>query len=246
MQRVEVFGTPGDTQMAYLMVHADRHMKELALGVHPMPRGVMNYLDVTEAAIERGVPDGLLLRLWFTASPRTARADKDQTIFEITGTPMRLSGENERAMANGKRGNLTTDFRTDTFVAGFNENFHNIRAAYPVYGSLEAIYQSASVAELINRFAGLDDQRSLVSQLARSAAPSQSWMQAPTQVESIAVLHKIRHARSIHHVLIASGGVAVDSRGTLAAKVDSYPSLQSLANVPELRPDLVQNWWWDR
>ena len=56
MQNVEVFGTAGDTPIGYLMVEADRHMKQLALGIEPMPRGVVNYLDVIDASIERGAP----------------------------------------------------------------------------------------------------------------------------------------------------------------------------------------------
>ncbi|TWU59016.1 hypothetical protein Poly51_18010 [Rubripirellula tenax] len=246
MQRVEVFGTPGDTSLGYLMVEADRHMKELALGIHPMPRGAMNYLDATEATIDRGAPDGLLLRLWFTASPRVARADRDQTVFEIAGTPIRLSGENERAMADGARGNLTTDFRTEMFVADFNKNFHNIRSTYPVYGSLEAVFQTASVAELLRRFAKTDEYQALMGDLADSASSGETWMRTPTQVESIAVLHKIRHGRTMHHVLIASGGVAVNGRATLASSVADYPSLQSMSNVPSSRPRIIQNWWWDR
>ncbi|TWU49687.1 DUF1598 domain-containing protein [Rubripirellula reticaptiva] len=245
-QRVEVFGTAGDTPMAYLMVHADRHMKELALGKHAMPRGAMNYLDVTAATIDRGMPTDLLLRLWFTASPRTARADKDHTVFEITGSPIRLSGENERAMASGARGNLATDFRTEMFVADFNKNFHNIRSQYPVYGSLEAIYQTASVAELLRRFADADSLKTLIEQFAHSASSTNTWMQTPTQIESIAVLHKIRHGRSIHNLLIASGGVAVNGPATLASTVADYPSLASLSTIPESRPRVIQDWWWDR
>ncbi|MGB7328037.1 MAG: DUF1598 domain-containing protein [Rubripirellula sp.] len=245
-QRVEVFGTPGDTSMAYLMVHADRHMKELALGKHAMPRGAMNYLDVTAATIQRGAPTDLLLRLWFTASPRTARADKDHTVFEITGSPIRLSGENERAMADGARGNLTTDFRTEMFVADFNKNFHNIRSQYPVYGSLEAIYQTASVAELLRRFADTDSLRTMIQHFANSASSTDTWMQTPTQIESIAVLHKIRHGRMMHNLLIASGGVAVNGQATLASTVADYPALASFSTIPESRPRVIQDWWWDR
>lgn len=251
MQRVEVFGTPGDSSIGYLMVEADRHMKELALGVHPMPEGVMNYLDATEAMIASGLPNDLLLRLWFTASPRTARADADRTVFEIDGSPIRLSGENERAMANGARGNLTADVRTQAFVADFNDNFHAIRTKYPVYGSLEAIYQTASIAELLRRFAGDADHRSIVTELALQSSSltslSQSTMlRVPQQIESIAVLHRIRNGNKRHHILIASGGVSVRAATTLASTVSDYPSLNSMKNVPATKPAVVQNWWWDR
>ncbi|QDT06618.1 hypothetical protein K227x_50290 [Rubripirellula lacrimiformis] len=247
MQRVEVFGTPGDTSIGYLMVEADRHMKQLALGVHPMPENAMNYLDVTDATIDRGAPNGLLLRLWFTASPRSVRADAERTIFEIAGSPIRLSGENERAMADGARGNLTKDFRTEMFVADFNQHFDDIRSKYPVYGSLEAIYQAASVSELLRRSVKTPGHHQLIAQWAStsSSSVSSATMPTPRQVESIAVLHRVRHARQIHHVLIASGGVAVNASATLVGEVANYPSLSSMANVPTDRPRVVQNWWWD-
>ena len=108
MQRVEVFGTAGDTPMGCLMVEADRHMKQLALGLEPMPEGARNYFDVVEANLDAGVPNDLLLRLWFTSSPRPVRADAERTVFELAGTPVRLSGQNEHAMASGRRGNVTT------------------------------------------------------------------------------------------------------------------------------------------
>ena len=63
MQQVQVFGTAGDTPIGYLMVEADRHMKQLALGKEPMPDGVKNYLDIITATIDRGPPNDLLLRL---------------------------------------------------------------------------------------------------------------------------------------------------------------------------------------
>ncbi|MGB7343034.1 MAG: DUF1598 domain-containing protein, partial [Pirellulaceae bacterium] len=87
MQRVEVFGTAGDTPIGYVMVEADRHMKQLALGEAAMPEGVKNYLDVIDDFIAQGTPNQLLLRLWFTAQPRSVRADADKRVFEIAGSP---------------------------------------------------------------------------------------------------------------------------------------------------------------
>ena len=172
MQRVEVFGTAGDTPIGYVMVEADRHMKQLALGIHPMPTGAVNYLDVIDASIEKGPPNELLLRLWFTPAP-AIRADTDRKVFELAGTPIRLSGQNERAMASGQRGNVTQDFRTEAFVASFNKNWNAIRSQYPIYGVLESIYQTASIAELIRRFGDAPSDRQTAALLvARKASPT--------------------------------------------------------------------------
>lgn len=245
MQSVEVFGAPGDTPIGYLMVEADRHMKELALGVHPMPRGAKNYLDITEATIDRGPPTDLLLRLWFTASPVKVTADGEKDIFEISGMPIRLSGQNERAMADGARGNLTRDFRSEMFVADFNEHFDDIRRTYPVYGALEAVYRAASVAELVKRFADDPGHQSLVREMAASSSTSVSSMPVPRQIETIAVLHNIRDRGRRHHILIASGGVSVRTGQTLVSTVVTDPGLKSMANTPQARPTVADRWWWD-
>ena len=244
MQRLEVFGTAGDTPIGYLMVEADRHMKQLALGIEPMPRGAKNYLDMIDASIDQGPPGELLLRLWFTSKPRSIRADRERKVFEIAGTPIRLSGENERAMANGQRGNLTQDFRTEAFVADFNENWVDIRSQYPVYSALESFFRAASVAELLRRFATEPEYRSITESLA-AGSELPYLMPTPTQVESIATLHRVRKDRKIHHILLASGGVAVDAKQTLVSKISDYPSLDALSKPSESQPKLIQSWWWD-
>ena len=245
MQRVEVFGTAGDTPLGYVMVEADRHMKQLALGIHPMPRGAVNYLDVIDASIDQGPPNELLLRLWFTSSPRSVRADSERKVFELAGTPIQLSGQNERAMAGGQRGNVIQDFRTDRFVAEFNQDWHAIRSEYPIYGALESIYQTASLAELIRRFGDEATHRQLAARLVETESQSDYLLPTPLQVESIATLHTVRHGRKRHHVLLVSGGVSVDSRLSLVSQVADYPSLSSMTGLAKTRPLVIQRWWWD-
>ncbi len=246
MQRVEVFGTAGDSTIGHLMVEADRHMKQLALGMHPMPRGASNYLDVVDASLDRGLPNDLLLRLWFTAAPRAVRADGQREIFEISGTPIRLSGQNERAMATGQRGNLTVDFRSVAFVADFNKNWKSIRSKYPIYSALESIFRVASVSELLRRYADSPQQVALINAFADNASSWPSMQTTPRQVLSIAKLHSVRRGRKVYHLLMASGGVAVDARETLVTKITDYPSLRSIATRPvQSRPRVIQRWWWD-
>jgi hypothetical protein len=245
MQRVDVFGTAGDTPMGCLMVEADRHMKQLALGLEPMPEGARNYFDVVEKHLDAGVPNDLLLRLWFTSAPRPVRADAERTVFELAGTPVRLSGQNEHAMASGQRGNVTRDPRSEEFVADFNRNWHAIRGTYPIYGALESIYRTASAAELMHRYADSTRQRALMESLISSSPSSMFQMNNPRQVLSIARMHSIRKGRKTHHVLLASGGVSVDARHTLVSKIADYPSLSSLNRPAKNPPKLIHKWWWD-
>ena len=244
-QRVEVFGAAGDTAVALLMVEADRHMKQLALGKHPMPDGIGNYLDAVEDHIAQGPPNGLLLRLWFTAKTQSVRCDHEQRVFELSGMPIRLSGENQRALADGGRGDVTVDPRSEAFVEEFNRHWNRIRDEYPVYGSLESLYRVAAAAQLIKRYGSDDAHRPLASALAMED-DSRDWnLSAPRQVESIATLHNIRSGKKRHHVLLASGGVSVETKSTVAPSPSSYPTLGGQMFVTKSIPTTVNRWWWD-
>ncbi len=245
LQQVQVFGTAGDSPIGFLMVEADRHMKQLALGKEPMPDGVKNYLDIIEAAIDRGPPNDLLLRLWFTASPRSVRADPERTVFEIGGNPIRLSGENQRALANGQRGRVLPDAQSEAFVAEFNRHWSSIREKYPLYSALESIYRAASIAELLDRYSKTESQRAILHALASDATSADWQMPTPRQVESIAVLHSVRKGRKVHHIVVASGGVSVNGQQTLQTQLVSYPALGSLAPPIKTQPRVIQRWWWD-
>ncbi|MCO8121940.1 DUF1598 domain-containing protein [Stieleria sp. TO1_6] len=245
MQRVEVFGAAGDTAAALLMVEADRHMKQLALGEEPMPEGVANYLDAVDHFIAQGPPDGMLLRLWFTANPQSVRSDNDQQVFEIDGDAIRLSGENQRALSDGGRGRLAVDPRSQFFVDQFNQNWNRIRDHYPIYGSLESLYRVAAVAELVQRFGDVETHHQLAMGLA-SEDESRDWpIAVPKQVQSIATLHTVRSGKQRHHVLLASGGVSVTPSTTVPSKLKTYASLTDQRSIANQAPTPINQWWWD-
>jgi hypothetical protein len=245
MQRIEVFGTAGDDAIGLLMVESDRHMKRLALNEQPMPDGVDNYLDIVEQMIEQGPPNGLLLRLWFTSNPLALRANADRTVFELGDGAIRLSGENQRALADGGRGGVMVDPRSQRFVDQFNRHFAAIRQRYPIYGSLESLYQMSAVAELIDRHVDRPALQELVKSLAAEDDRSDWLIHQPRQVESIATMHSIRRGNQRHHVVLASGGVLVDPRRSLDDETTEYPSLDSTGQIANRRPKPVDHWWWD-
>ena len=245
-QRVEVFGTPADTTLAALMVEADRHMKRLALGKEPMPEGVKNYLNFVNTHIDLGPPDELLLRLWFTAEPMAMRTDGEGSAFELAGSAMRLSGQNERALGSGQRGQLTVDIRSDAFVDEFNQRFAEIRTKYPIYGALEGVFRAAAVAEVVQRHAaGIPSLRPLVHAFAVQASSDLAADPAPVEVDSIVASHTVRQGRKRHHLLIASGGVAIDPSQGLAGKRIHYSSIATLDDASKTR-HTSSGWWWDR
>ncbi|MEM9645032.1 MAG: DUF1598 domain-containing protein [Planctomycetota bacterium] len=250
LQDVRIFGVNSDSSLAWLMVEADRHMKQLALGEHPMPDGVSNYLDQIENHIDRGLPTDLLLRLWFASSPMSARQSEDGSIVELAGRSIRLSGQNEMAVANGQRGLITRDVRSVAFVEEFNRHWTAIRSEYPIYGSLESVFHSAAVAELIHRRVEQEQDRAsataqIVAAFSAIASSDQHGFAPPKQVETLAVSHEFRHGRQRHQVVVASGGVTVMPEQSLKTTVSTYRPLNSLPSPVKKQPADVTRWWWN-
>ncbi|MCM2370032.1 DUF1598 domain-containing protein [Aporhodopirellula aestuarii] len=244
-QNIIVFGTTPSHEVAYLMVEADRHMKRLALGSEPMPERVRNYLQLMSSTGDGTPPTDLLLRLWFTSRAIDLRAtdvDGDK-IIQIAGTPIRLSGENERAQLDGARGNRVIDDASLAFVDHFNQNWGGIRAKYPLYGALESVYTATAIAELWKRMAATSDHETLQRAVMYFAADQAEKLQPPTQVDSIAVLHRYRKGKKQHQVLMASGGVKIDSDELLPLRTMDYPGLKAYANLRDQRP--TNRWWWN-
>ncbi len=248
-QRVEVFGTQGDSTIGYLMVEADRHMKRLALGEVEMPDGVSNYLDFIDEMIAQGPPAEVLIRLWFTSNPQKIQSDAKRQVFCLSGRPLRLSGQNERNV-NENRHRVADDPRTVALVDEFNQRFELIRAKYPIYGALESLYRVAALAELTNRFAPQDVTRSVVQSMSNlelfpGVQSASNHFMVPSSVDSLAVLHTVRHRSKRHHILLASGGVFVDSNQAIDQKIETYATLASDLAQFERQPVVVDRWWWD-
>lgn len=250
LQEVSIFGTHRDSSLAWLLVEADRHMKQLALGVHPMPGVATNYLDQIEQNVDHGLPTDLMIRLWFTSNPLAARSSEDGRVVELAGRCIRLSGQNEAAVASGQRGLVTRDRRTEALVADFNKNWNSIRAEYPVYASLESVFESAAVSQLIDRRLKANQQESrreiqLLADAFTAIASDQFGFAAPQQVDSIAVAHGFTHGRKRHRVIIASGGVMVRPEQTLRPQIKTYAPVNGMASKLAKQPGENDRWWWN-
>jgi len=243
-QVVRVFGLPGDTPLAYLMVEVDRHMKRLSLGIETMPQGVENYLDVVRRHIRKGPPDGQLLRLWFTASPVVVRVSGTGDVFELGGRPMKLQSETQIAGAKGDRLASPADFRLVEFVDGFNRNLDDVARKYPAYAALESVYHSAAVAELVRRSNAAPRLGEWLVPLLLDDATG-GVLQTPRRVASIAVGHSIRQGSRSHFLVLASGGVTIHPEDTIQAKYEPYPSHDQVASKTLGQRHDPSKWWWD-
>ncbi|QDS95165.1 hypothetical protein FF011L_39520 [Roseimaritima multifibrata] len=245
-QRVEVFGTEPDSMLAWFLVDADRHMKQLALEQHPLPDSVPSYLDQVTAMIGQGVPSGTLLRLWFTGQPLSVQADADRTVFKVTGVPCRLVSEDQRPDVNGNRRPVATDPRSHRFVRDFNQHLPAISRQYPIYHSLQNLYRMAAVAQLLKQHVPDQVRRPMQAPfLVRGNTTTISPLPVPTSVDSIAVMQSVRHGSKRHHIIVASGGIHLDPTNTLQPNLETYQTLASVRSPAASKPTPSDHWWWD-
>ncbi len=248
-QDVRVFGTAGDTPLGYLMVEADRHMKQLALGLQPMPDGAPSYLDIITRHISKGPPDGQLLRLWFTGNALAVRTNEGGTVFELGGRPLRLSSETKLAAADGGRIPAPQDFRLTEFAEEFNSHYHDIASMYPIYGALQSVFGAASVAELLRRSDASSWMAAILGPMLLDDA-SFGQLSTPRSVASIATLHRVAYRGKRHSIIVASGGVLINTQETIEKDFRPYASLSSLndrfeTNTVQPEPNNTAQWWWD-
>lgn len=252
-QDVRVFGTAGDTPLGYLMVEADRHMKQLALGLQPMPEGTPNYLDMITRHIAQGPPHGQLLRLWFTGSPMAVRVDNAGLVYELAGCPLKLDSETRLAAQDGGRIPAPADFRVTEFVQQFNDHFSDIASLHPIYGALESVYRSAAIAEVLRRSTASAWLPGILGPMLLDD-PSLGQLQTPRKVASIATLHRVTHRGKRHAIVVASGGVLIDTRETVETNFRPYDSIGSLQDrffapgdtkSEEPGDNTKPLWWWN-
>lgn len=244
-QRVKVFGTGGGHEISWLMVEADRHMKQLALGLEPMPEGTQDLLDVIQSEAGENPPSDVLLRLWFTGQPMAVRhaASDAGDVYQVAGQPLRLSGENERALQSGRRGERVIEPTTEMFVERFNRNWASIRSRYPLYGALESVYHVAGLAQLWNNAGKSSDHQVMRQACTAFAADRAVRLVTPKETETIAVLHRYRRGQQMHHLVLASGGVLVQPAKLLPSQAADYPTLSGYTELAKTRPQ--DRWWWN-
>lgn len=244
-QSIRLFGIDGATPLAHLLVEADRHMKQLALGFEPLPPGVDDYFDKVRRHLAAGPPDGRLLRLWFTAEPLRVHRSDDGLAFSLAGRGLKLAGEKQVFAGGRQRPAGEDDPRLIEFVDGFNAKFDEIVRLYPAYGELQSVYQAAAVIELIRRHAEAVDAVQLLAPLLLDDVAS---LEVPRRVRSIAASKWLRHGSRRHLVVVASGGVRVEPQRLIPDTIPTYPTVDAAQRIAEMGRDAAsrQNrWWWN-
>ncbi len=236
---VVVFGIPGRTNMARVLVEADYRMKLIAMGREPPPIRMANFMDNLN-----GAPRDSIQRWWFTPDYECVEVTDDRLAFHMAGQGVRLGTE---AYSMDSQGRLvqtqTKPVRAARMYAEtFTRNYEQIANASPVFAQLRNMIDTLIVAgylkqeDLLAR-TGLDLELLL----------DPDAIQIETQTAMVSA-RSLANAQWKAGTLVApSGGVSIMATEALK-KENLLPAdneeLQKRLTTAALDP-AKKSWWWD-
>ena len=243
LHNVEIWGVPGDSHLALVLVEADYRMKLIGLGLEdPRVRGLQSYY----AAI--GASDTGRIKVqhwWFTPEYEAIMRDEDGTAFEFRGQRAKLVGADNRPKADGstEKGS-TAGGATQRFAQSFTAHFDELTRAVPVYAELQNAFDLVILSALIQQ-----------GDLVRRVAPDLGFLfeskggyeaeslPVPKHVDSV-VNAKVIGARLATPV----GGVEMEPTRVLGSSAGKQPTDSNLRDRrAAARPPVAgkERWWVD-
>ncbi len=147
MQNVTVWGAPGESHFARILVEADYRMKRISIGVEPSGvRGVPSYLSMLT------LNGNNMQRWWFMPLYDAVHVSEDGLAFQLTGQRLQLLAQDEVADAQGNRQDAAfTRASTQRFAQQFTEHYEDLAEKQPVFADLQNLFDLGVTAALIRR-----------------------------------------------------------------------------------------------
>jgi len=244
-QDITVFGVPGNSRIARVMVEADYRMKLIGIGKLEGGSHVPDYFELLakDPALASGSLDAL--RWWMTMQYESVQHSPDFTAFEIRGSGVKCLSENQFLSKNGERvATGKSEPINQLFAANFTQHYQELAAKDPVFADLQGIFDLALVAAIVQQ--NQLDQRAHWERgaFALDGAYQTASYAIPRQTDSV-VNHKVYRGQDV--VLQVAGGVRADlaSIAKDPALNQQSPRVGTVAQTARA-PQLPEGrWWWD-
>jgi hypothetical protein len=162
LQDIEIWGVPGESRIAAVLVEADYRMKLIGIGLeNSRVRGLTTYYNLL------GPGDGgmnKLQRWWFVPDYEAIVESQDANAFEFRGQRAKLIGADDKLRATGQveRGEAAGG-TTKRFAQSFSSHFVELARINPIYADMQNVFDWIIVAALVQ-------QRNLITQVAPDVA----------------------------------------------------------------------------
>ena len=244
-QDVVVWGVPGESRVARVIVEADYRMKLIGINKLNAGKDIPGYFDLLPVSQQKIQPNMDALRWWLTVKCDAVLHSADKSVFEIQGSSVLCLSENQLVTADGKH--LPTGQSEPTnrlFAQNFTANYDKLSQKDLVFADAQNIFDMALCSALIQH----EELRGKTGWNMGVFAPNGAYAPAaypvPKEVDSV-VNHRVYRGRDI--VVQAAGGVRCDvmSLAKDSSKNKSEAQLDDLSTTVKAPQLPVGRWWWD-
>ncbi len=236
-QKISVFGVPGNSHFAQVLVAADYKMKRLAMHFEESPvPGLPSYLNLAKAG-----PSGIqnmLPRWWLEPNYDSLLADPDGLAWEFRGASVKALTEDDVLAAGGNREHTgKASPVAKKWADNMTAHFDALSAKETVFGQLRNCIDLAVVAALITQEQLTERVGHDFTLFFNEAQLPTTPFNVPTQVSTQASLLR----KGSNWLISASGGVQINPWSVFQKTETSTATgtARKALNVP------AGKWWWN-
>ena len=244
-QDITVYGIPGDSRVARVLVEADYRMKLIGIGKLSAGPHVADYFDLLAKNPQAAAGSLDALRWWLTMKYESVLHSEDHNAFEVRGSSVQCKSENQFLTEQGKRVDTgKAEPVNQQFAANFTQHYAELAQRDPVFADLQGVFDLALVAALLQQERA--DERTGWDRgvFGVNGAYRPASYAVPQTTETV-VNHRVYGGRDI--VVQVAGGVRADLLSVVtdpelrqeSPRLGNVAAGSRPANLPEGR------WWWD-
>ena len=238
-QVVSFDGISPKTHFAQVLAEADYRMKLIGIGLEVPPVDITTYVDKAKPGSRSG-----LARWFFVPNYDSVRVSKDGLAVKLEGDGVKLVGESEVVLADGRRaetGNI--DRASQVFTHSFTKMYPKLARRSPVFAQLRNLIDMTIAAAAIQQndyFGQVNWEMSLFEDETRF--PIEVFEAPKTVATAVNAIWK-----GSHLMTPVGGGVAIQPLKALdkehvtmddGAVADTRESV-TITDLPD------SQWWWD-
>ncbi|MDR2757253.1 MAG: DUF1598 domain-containing protein [Planctomycetaceae bacterium] len=242
MQTIRVDGISATTHAAGIMVAADYRMKQIGIGVEPVPRGVR--IDTFIANAEPSNRNALF-RWFFVPDYQSVLLTEDRTGMELIGSGVKLVAEDEVVTATGERivQKGKVDKASKVFSKSFTAEYAKLAQKSLVFAQLRNFVDMLVCAAHIQKEDFYGKAGWSMEFLGNEEKYAVQTFNAPSRVEPV-VGSAVRKGIFMAPI---GGGVEIEPPTALHpsnAKTEENGQITKVQNNVKLELQPGQ-WWWD-
>ncbi|MGD9127598.1 MAG: DUF1598 domain-containing protein [Planctomycetia bacterium] len=240
-QNVTVKGVPPKTHFAQVLVEADYRMKLIGIGLEQPPVRLVSFVDrVRPSEVARNA----MQRWFFVPDYNCVRVDEDGLAMELVGDGVKLIGEDEAVLSDGRRTKAATGNQASAaFVRSFTKRYSELADRSPIFAELRNLIDLSVVAAYMQREGLYEKAGWTLGILGDEKKLPVETYNAPEKVMSAVA------ARWKGRQLMTPVGGGVKIEPTMALQSENLvadPKGQTAAEHGKVKLTIPKDrWWWD-